>query len=67
VSHGQTDTGTTVDTLLRDLARAERIDMEVIQRTLALYQYAHRKAVEQEHKLSITDDQDTIIKNIVFR
>lgn len=57
-----------VDALLRDLAQAEKIDKyEVIRRALALYQYVHREAVEQKHKLSITDDHDTVIKNIVFR
>jgi hypothetical protein len=40
-----------VDALLRDLARAEKIDKyEVIRRALALYQYVHREAVEQKHK-----------------
>lgn len=45
------------DALLRDLARAEKIDKyEVIRRALALYQYVHQEAVEQKHKLKITDE-----------
>lgn len=57
-----------VDALLRDLAQAEHIDKyEVIRRALALYNYVHREAIEQNRKLSITDDQNKIIESIVFQ
>ena len=52
---------------LHDLANRENIStVEVIRRALALYSYAQEETVEKKRKLSITDDQDKILKNIVF-
>ncbi len=57
----------TVNEMLDQLAQREQISKpEVIRRALALYSYVHEEAVEKKHKLSITDDQDTILKDIVF-
>jgi predicted transcriptional regulator len=57
-----------IDQLLRDLARAENIDKyEVIRRALALYQYLHKEATEEKHKLQIADKQGRVLENIVFR
>lgn len=57
-----------VDRLLRDLARAERIDKyEVIRRALALYQHLHKAETVQNRKLHIIDEQGKVIENIVFR
>jgi hypothetical protein len=57
-----------VDQLLRDLAQAEGIDKyEVIRRALALYQYLHKEATVENHKLQIADQEGGVIENIVFR
>lgn len=57
-----------VDALLRDLAKAEKIDQyEVIRRALALYQYLHKEATVENHKLQIANEERGIIENIVFR
>jgi hypothetical protein len=40
---------------------------DVIRRALALYNYVHREAIDKKLKLSITDDEDAIIKDIVFQ
>lgn len=52
---------------LNELAARERIDaVEVIRRALALYSYSHEEVVENKRRLSITDEQDKVLKNIVF-
>ena len=57
-----------VDRLLRDLADAEGIDKyEVIRRALALYQYLHKEATVEKHKLQIANQDGGVIENIVFR
>jgi hypothetical protein len=57
-----------VDRLLRDLAQAEGIDKyEVIRRALALYQYLHKEATVENHKLQIANQEGGVIENIVFR
>ncbi|MDI6794749.1 MAG: hypothetical protein QME81_18095 [bacterium] len=53
--------------ILTDLAQKDQTTkVEVIRRSIALYNYIHREAVEKNKKLSITDDNDTIIEDIVF-
>lgn len=53
---------------LNDLAARERIDaVEVIRRALALYSYTREEAVDKEgRKLSITDEKNKVLKNILF-
>lgn len=52
---------------LEDLARREQIStVEVIRRALALYSYVQEETFEKQRKLSITDEKDTVLKNIVF-
>lgn len=56
-----------VNALLDRLAKSEGISKpEVIRRAIALYNYVHEEAVEKKRKLSITDKDDTILKDIVF-
>ena len=52
---------------LKSLAAREGIDeVEVIRRALGLYSYSHDEVVERKRKLSITDEQDKVLKHIVF-
>ena len=56
-----------VNQILKDLAnKDETTKVDVLRRALALYNYLHREAIDKDLKLSITDDQDKIIKEIVF-
>lgn len=56
-----------VNKLLEELSAKDQISKaEVIRRALALYSYAHTEAVDKHNKLSITDDQDQVIKDIIF-
>ncbi len=56
-----------VSKILKDLANKDQTTkVDVLRRALALYNYIHREAVDKDLKLSITDDEDTIIKDIVF-
>jgi predicted transcriptional regulator len=56
-----------INTLLDKLAEREGISKpEVIRRAIALYSYVHEEAVEKKRKLSITDKDDTILKDIEF-
>lgn len=56
-----------VTELLDRLAAREGISRaEVIRRALALYNYAQQETVVKKHKLSITDDQDKILRDIKF-
>ena len=40
--------------------------MEILRRALALYGYAQKEAATEQRKLSITDEDDKIIKDIIF-
>ena len=40
--------------------------VDVLRRALALYNYIHKEAVDKDLKLSITDDEDRVIKDIIF-
>ena len=56
-----------VDKILKELAEKDQTTKaDVIRRALALYNYVHKEAIEKNRKLSITDDEDEIIKDIVF-
>ena len=54
--------------ILADLAKKDHTTkVDVLRRALALYNYVHREAADKDLKLSITDDEDTIIKDIIFQ
>lgn len=56
-----------VNKILKDLAeKDETTKVDVLRRALALYNYIHREAIDKNHKLSITDDEDKVIKEIVL-
>lgn len=56
-----------VNEILKDLAKKdETTKVDVLRRALALYNYIHREAIDKNLKLSITDDKDTILREIVF-
>jgi len=57
-----------VNKILQKLADADQTSKrEVIRRALALYDYLHEQKVKgRERKLSITDANDEIIKDILF-
>lgn len=56
-----------VNEVLKDLAKKdETTKVDVLRRALALYNYLHKEAIDKNLKLSITDDQDKVIKEIVF-
>lgn len=57
-----------VNLVLEKLAKAEHTTKrEIIRRALALYDYLHEQKVRRgERKLSITDKNDEIIKDILF-
>jgi len=56
-----------VNEILEDLAEKDgTTKVEVLRRALALYNYVHTEAIDQKRKLSITDEEDKIIKDIVF-
>lgn len=56
-----------VNDILKELSKKdETTKVDVLRRALALYNYVHREAIEKDKKLSITDDEDNIIKDIVF-
>lgn len=53
---------------LNELAEKDQTTkVEIIRRSLALYNYIHREAVDRNLKLSVTDQDDAIIKDIVFQ
>lgn len=57
-----------VNEILKELAQKdETTKVDVLRRALAIYYYVHKEAKEKGRKLSITDDEDTIIKDIVFQ
>ena len=54
--------------ILTELAKKDHTTkVDVLRRALALYNYVHREAADKDLKLSITDDEDTILKDIVFQ
>ena len=56
-----------VNEVLKDLAKKdETTKVDVLRRALALYNYLHKEAIDKNLKLSITDEQDKVIKEIVF-
>jgi len=56
-----------LDKILNELAEEDEITkVEVFRRALALYNYAHTEARKKGRKLSVTDDADHILKDIVF-
>lgn len=56
-----------VNEMLEGLAEKDQTTkLDVLRRALALYDYLHREAAEKNLKLSLTDDEDTIIKDILF-
>ena len=56
-----------VNQILIELAKKDQTTkVDVLRRALALYNYVHKEAGEKNLKLSVTDDEDTIIKDIVF-
>lgn len=56
-----------ISEILTSLAKKDQTTkVDVIRRALALYNYVHREAVDKKLKLSITDDRDAILKDIVF-
>ncbi len=56
-----------VNEVLKDLAKKdETTKVDVLRRALALYNFVHKEAIDKNLKLSITDDKDTILKEIVF-
>jgi len=56
-----------LDKLLERLSAEEHTSKEdVIRRALALYNFVQQEAVTKKRKLSITDDQNTVLKDIVF-
>ncbi|MSS72639.1 MAG: hypothetical protein EXS64_14275 [Candidatus Latescibacteria bacterium] len=53
--------------VLKNLAKKdETTKVDVLRRALALYNFVHKEAIDKNLKLSITDDKDTILKEIVF-
>ncbi len=54
--------------MLADLAKAEDTSKrEVLRRAIALYHFLRKQGVQNgQNKLSITDDQDKILKEIVI-
>jgi len=57
-----------VNNMLKDLAHQDQTTkVEVLRRALALYNYVHKEAINKNLKLSITDEGDTILKDIVFQ
>ena len=56
-----------VNEILKNLAeKDETTKVDVLRRALALYNYLHKEAIDKNLKLSITNDQDKVIKEIVF-
>ncbi len=57
-----------VSKILETLAEKDgTTKVDVLRRALALYNYVHREAIEKkDHKLSIVDEKDKVVKEIVF-
>ena len=56
-----------VNNMLEELAKKDQISKtEVLRRALALYSFAHQETENKKRKVSITDDQNKVIKDILF-
>ncbi|MFO1350371.1 MAG: hypothetical protein U1F68_06700 [Gammaproteobacteria bacterium] len=56
-----------VNAILNELADKDDITkVEVMRRALALYNYVQKEAIDKDKKVSITDKDDTVLKDIVF-
>ena len=56
-----------VNDILKDLAEKDGTSkVDILRRSLALYNYAHREVVDRDLKLSITDHEDKVVKDVVF-
>lgn len=56
-----------INEILNQLAQKDQTTKaDVLRRALALYNFVHKEAVEKKMKISITDDNDKILKDIVF-
>jgi len=56
-----------VNDILKDLAQKDgTTKVEILRRSLALYNYAHREAINKGMKLSVTDHEDKVVKDIAF-
>ncbi|MCZ6678451.1 MAG: ribbon-helix-helix protein, CopG family [Candidatus Poribacteria bacterium] len=58
-----------VDDILKELAEKNGTSkVEVLRRALSLYDYAKKETGKERHrKLSITDEEDKIIKDLIFQ
>jgi predicted transcriptional regulator len=56
-----------VNEILEKLAeKDDTTKVDVLRRALALYNYVHKEAIEKNLKLSITDEKDEILKDLIF-
>jgi|RhiMetdeSRZDD1v2_1073273.scaffolds.fasta_scaffold64246_5 hypothetical protein len=56
-----------VDKILRDLAeKGDTSKVDVIRRALALYNYVNKEVKEKDLKLTVADEDDKILKEIVL-
>ncbi len=56
-----------VDKILRELAeKGDTSKVDVIRRALALYNYVNKEVKEKNLKLTIADEEDKILKEIVL-
>ena len=56
-----------INEILNQLAEKDQTTKaDVLRRALALYNFVHKEAVDKNMKLSVTDDNDKILKDIVF-
>ncbi|MGE3535807.1 MAG: ribbon-helix-helix protein, CopG family [Candidatus Tectimicrobiota bacterium] len=56
-----------VNDILTELSSKEEVSKaEILRRALALYNYVQKEAVDKNKKVSITDNDDTILKDIIF-
>lgn len=55
------------DAIISELASKEQISKtEVIRRALSLYKYLDKEAKEKGLKIALTDENDNIVKEIVY-
>ena len=56
-----------VDDILKDLAKkGETSKIDVIRRALVLYSYVNREVKEKDLKLTVADDSNKVLKEIVL-
>ena len=56
-----------VDEILKELAKkGETSKVDVIRRALALYSYVNREVKEKDLKLTVVDDSNRVLKEIVL-